>query len=627
MISNRQLDILRTFYQNSDTYIKLKDIAQKNHISVRTVQAQISQLRDMLANSGMSLCSVPSKGYILHVEDPEKAKAFIQGSMRMLSFDTQAARVSYILKSLLSTDGYLKSQDLADSIFISRSRLSDDMVLVKKILADYNLSLISKPYHGLKISGTESNIRQCMIYLSESLQMDDLSQGDQALTLRIRQIIPPILSETNYHISDQALQSLLSYILIAVKRIQEGHIVESVFPPNRHLYSGVYKTAQKVMSLCHDNFHIPLYESEIWALAVNLHGKQEYTEQNTVPADIKDMIRHGLEHIKQDYNIDFTNDSELQTALELHMVPLLSRLQSNMPVKNMLLNDVKINYTLAFDIATTFLSALSGDNLQISEDEISYFALHFSYALLNQDRGSLSKKVLLVGSDRKSMLILVSQKIRQWFVEIQNISILPSNEVTNENIRQYDLVLSTDKEIVGRYPQAKLISQFLGEKYYKRIELALSGFNNLQDILDNFDRDLFYYGEAKDKYDIINILYKKASQKYTLDQEFLSSLMEHENNSNSQFGEFLAIPHPERPVSTHTFIAVGILKDEIPWSENFYVRLVFLVSIGKGNPKALKLWYYLSPLISDQSALLSIVDTPSYENMIRVIKKVYHDLF
>ena len=50
---------------------------------------------------------------------------------------------------------------------------------------------------------------------------------------------------------------------------------------------------------------------------------------------------------------------------------------------------------------------------------------------------------------------------------------------------------------------------FLTDTDYQKIEMALNGFTSVKDILDKFDEDLFYYGNVKDKYEMIDILFKK----------------------------------------------------------------------------------------------------------------------
>lgn len=76
---------------------------------------------------------------------------------------------------------------------------------------------------------------------------------------------------------------------------------------------------------------------------------------------------------------------------------------------------------------------------------------------------------------------------------------------------------------------------------------------------------------------------------------FRSCVLEHEGNTNSYFGNRIAVLHPGAPTTEDTFVGVCISKHSISWSdENEHVRLMLLVSIEKDNPKAFNLWYYLS---------------------------------
>lgn len=53
----------------------------------------------------------------------------------------------------------MKIDQLADELFVSRSTLQNDLKDVKVVINRYNLHLKRKPNYGLKISGSEKNIR------------------------------------------------------------------------------------------------------------------------------------------------------------------------------------------------------------------------------------------------------------------------------------------------------------------------------------------------------------------------------------------------------------------------------------------------------------------------------------
>ena len=632
MLSRRQTDIFMDFYTRPETYLRLKDLAEKYHISVRTVQSDISGIREALKDSGMTLESTASKGCVLHIKDQTKSHGFVRRISDAFTtgyfFEEQSSRVSWLLSKLLDSGTYVKSQDLADSMYVSRSTLSSDLHQLKKILEKYGLSLVSRPYYGLKIEGKETAIRQCIIKENVRLDMGLFSQpGQNSLLAKIREIAIPILLEMHFRISDVALQNLLIHILLSIERIKSGNIVEAVSLPSDSSYTHVYHIARQIMEACCRHFQLPCEENEIVLLTLNLHGKREYDSQEYLTDEIDRMVYTGLLQVKKDYNMDFTGDLDLRIALGLHLIPLRSRIHTNMPAENTIGPEIKMNYTLAFELAASFLSALPGDYRLVNDDEISYVALHFSCAMLNQSRREGKKNVLLISSQKKSDLILVQQKIKQWFVEISEVTIASLNEVNAVLAGGYDVILATDPEVIRRYPRARLINYFLTDQDYRKIELALSGFHSIDDILGKFDPDLFYHGPAKDKNEIIQILYKKAKEKYGLGENFLESLLHREETGSSRFNEFLAIPHPERPMSSHTFIAVGVLTEKIEWSRDFYVRLVFLVGLEQNNPQALQLWYYLSPLISSSAALQSLIGTPTYGQLIKTVTDVYRDMF
>lgn len=635
MLSKRQIEIFMDFYAEPDKIITLKTVAEKYRISIRTAQSCISIIKEVAAQYEIELRSISSKGCLLHVTDDKKGDRFVNELAAEYTkhyfFDEQSSRVHYLLSRLLNDSSYIKSQDLADQMFISRSRMSDDLLIVKRILAKYHLTLLSKPYHGLLLEGDEMNKRQCLI--KENLNFDEtlfssLSNTSNSHISKVKNLLIPILMKQHYHISDIALQNLIIHIATAVDRIQKGSMIQLNTLQLDDSYHHVMEIAKEIMEECHQIFSLPICEDEIRLLAINLHGKREYEDQQYISDEVNTLVFKGLSHIKQDYDIDFVNDIDLRIALALHIVPLLSRLKTNMTLKNIMTYEIKQNYTLAFDIASAFVNyAIPSYQEKLSDDELSYLALHFSYSLKNAQNSNASQKILLICSQKKSETILIQQKIKQWFTEIKDISVISTNEIQTADFDQYNAILSTDKKTTDAYPRAKLINYFLIEQDYKKIELALSGFHSTKDIIDKFDKDLFYYGDAKDKADIIQKLYKKAEKKYDLDEELLSSVLFHEKIANSCFNDLLAIPHPEKPITDKTFVVVGVLKQAIHWEENFDMRLVFLISIEKNNPKALQLWYYLSHLISNKEALLDIVEHPTYDHLIKVITEIYKDLF
>ena len=123
-----------------------------------------------------------------------------------------------------------------------------------------------------------------------------------------------------------------------------------------------------------------------------------------------------------------------------------------------------------------------------------------------------SKRVLIVSPERKSNTILIQQKLKQWFPnQIQTIDIVGPQAVETCDLDSYDAVLTTDRA-VARQTGAIPIGLFLSDDEYNKINLALSGFSRPEDLVDVFDRDMFYVGPIATKDEAIRIVCKQAEE-------------------------------------------------------------------------------------------------------------------
>ena len=70
--------------------------------------------------------------------------------------------MTHIIRRLLLNDGYLKLEDLADEIYVSKSTIQNDLKLVKQRLGEIRHPIDFRPHYGLRVSGREMKLRFCM---------------------------------------------------------------------------------------------------------------------------------------------------------------------------------------------------------------------------------------------------------------------------------------------------------------------------------------------------------------------------------------------------------------------------------------------------------------------------------
>lgn len=633
MLTKRQIEILLNLFSNLDAPVSLQVFTDQFHLSLRSIQTDIAEIKETIKEHGLYIEN--NKNCIcMSITNQETANIFMNSIIQDYNlnqfFEDQSSRISYIISRLLDSNDYLKSADLADEMYISRSQISNDIKLAKNMLSSYHLTLISKPYYGIKIIGKENDIRNYII--QEKLKIKNLVCDEITHSFNshehiddINNIVIKILTHSHYIISDIALQNLILHIVTAVNRIKSGHLIHMDSLNISPVYAHVIEISKNILEKCADIYNFEFNDDEIFFLALNLYGKREFDKQEFITDEINNLVFLGLYKIKEIFGLDFTSNLNLRISLGLHILPLLTRINTNMQLRNIMTFNIKQKYTLAYDLASTFTNTIIPSDKKILDDEIAYVALHF-VNYIDENSPQKKKRMLIISSLRRRETILLQNNILRNFPSIKEVKIISKNSLSTTNVNNYNVICTTENDIFINNNKIQKISYFLNDTDIKKIELLLDGFNDPKDILDCFSEDLFYYGDAPSKNAVIKWLYEMAYKQGLADEKLYHSIMNHENVTSTYFGNYLAIPHPEIFLSETSFISVAILPKPILWDDE-YVDIVFLVSIQKNNPNAFKLWSYLSFLISNNTTLEEIKKEPTFQNLSKVISKIYEDLF
>lgn len=633
MLTKRQIEILLNLFSNLDAPVSLQVFTDQFHLSLRSIQTDIAEIKETIKEHGLYIEN--NKNCIcMSITNQETANIFMNSIIQDYNlnqfFEDQSSRISYIISKLLDSNDYLKSADLADEMYISRSQISNDIKLAKNMLSSYHLTLISKPYYGIKIIGKENDIRNYII--QEKLKIKNLVCDEITHSFNshehiddINNIVIKILTHSHYIISDIALQNLILHIVTAVNRIKSGHLIHMDSLNISPVYAHVIEISKNILEKCADIYNFEFNDDEIFFLALNLYGKREFDKQEFITDEINNLVFLGLYKIKEIFGLDFTSNLNLRISLGLHILPLLTRINTNMQLRNIMAFNIKQKYTFAYDLASTFTNTIIPSDKKILDDEIAYVALHF-VNYIDENSPQKKKRMLIISSLRRSETILLQNNILRNFPSIKEVKIIPKNSLSTTNVNNYNVICTTENDIFINNNKIQKISYFFNDTDIKKIELLLDGFNGPKDILDGFSEDLFYYGDAPSKNAVIKRLYEMAYKQGLADEKLYHSIMNHENVTSTYFGNYLAIPHLEIFLSETSFISVAILPKPILWDDE-YVDIVFLVSIQKNNPNAFKLWSYLSFLISNNTTLEEIKKEPTFQNLSKVISKIYEDLF
>lgn len=630
MINQRQIEILLELCKQADEYLTASYFSKKMNVSLRTIHGDIRAIKEALEKEdSASLNSVVPKGTSLHIEDKEAFSILMSSLYQQqahVSLGYPSSRLNQILMYLLSQHRAISISKIADEFFISVSTLLNDMKKLQDIIEEYDLDLLRND-NRILVYGSEINKRRYIVeknmYLTHSSGKEGEGYLDEKQILVIKNLLTDVLIQFRYSMADTDIQNAILMLNIMIKRLQQGFYIN----PGELMITDEVDLEMDISGALFEKigkrFLISPSEYEIKYYALYLKGKSNCQNTSMITEDMDAFIVAAFQEIKKHFSIDLTDNIGLRIALALHCVPLGIRIKYNMQMKSKMLDYIKQTFPLGYDIAIFFCLLLEQRyGREISEAEISLIAVHFYSSLLEVNNKKGNKRVLVVSSLKNSMTLLLRQTLLKWFSgTFSLLDFKHEIEVTEEDIDEYDIFLTTDKGELYEKGIAMLINTFPNDHDFMNIKLILDGFKDIEDILQIFNESLFFVDAGKTKQDVLKKLCDCADETFDLESLY-DQVMVRENRGSTYFGGGIAVPHPMYAVSSDTFAAVAVNSEPLEWDEeNHQVNLVVLLCVGKNNPQAFQLWDYIAKIFANKVFAQKIAAHPVYKNFQEIIRE------
>lgn len=642
MLTRRMQRILREL-MGASSPVTGKYLADVNRVTVRTIRNDIKRLDELLIQHGARVESLMGKGYQLVVREDRLFRRFLQSNIGAADHRvpmTPEERVSHIIRRLLLSDGYLKLEDLADEIYVSKSTLQNDLKLVKQRLKKYDIRLISRPHYGLKVSGREMKLRFCMAdTLFSRKDRWNLSSDSPLLPLprkeleQIRQIILKNIQEYRITMSDISIHNLLMHIAIACRRIRSGNRVK-LYPSDMKeiVNKREYKVAGRIVKDVENSFGLSFPREEIAYIAIHLLGTkmaiQDDAEmlplEQVVGKEILRLVHAALNKIESELEIDLKRDRKLIMDLALHLKPAIHRYKFGMNIRNPMLEDIKKNYPLAFEAGVIAGMALEeGTGIKISEDEVGYLALHLGVAIERKKSTTVPKQCLIVCASGLGTAQLIYYKIKNRFGN--RLDVVGTTEYYNLHrwdLRNIDFVISSIPISEPLPIPVVEVSPIIGNSDLSRIESHI--LERKRQPVHYFRKDLLFLERRfSSREEVLSFMHDRLREKEMVDPDFLEAIHDREKMAPTAYGNLVAVPHPITPKSDQTFIAVCTLEKPVVWG-NRPVQLVFVLCVKRESQEDLQsLYELLGRIIESPSLVQSLLKAKSVEAFVGVLEKAW----
>ncbi|MEY8462219.1 BglG family transcription antiterminator [Streptococcus merionis] len=608
---------------SEDDYMTSRHLAEKLSVSEKTVRTRIGQLSEILSEHGATVASKRHFGYRLNLFNVEQFNDFIASEQEQLPV-TKEERQNYLLKYLLLADDFVKLDDLSEELFISRNSLSQDIKRVEDIVNRYQLSLIRRPNYGIRISGHEFSIRTCLTQYQLMTYNQARMQTLMAITIKenLRHTV---------HLTEVASEGIVKYVSLMLDRISLQKVIEDYLDEKVEISRSIRTIIDTYCQRLEDEFDVVINEFERYYLSLQYASRlasdsySQYGQNFIISSRIDEMTTNMLSIVSEIIGINFQSNLELRMALNQHLVPMDIRMRYQLTANNPLLEEIKREYSFAFTLAKTaclYLNHFYGK--EVPEDEVGYIAVIFALAVEKRHIRYEKKNIVLVCATGKSSSQLFKYKYEQAFGPYIN-SIF---ECTISDLEQFDFenhaidYIFTTVPLPGKYPVPIYEINFLIgiDEIVTYTQMFQEGDQTF--MLDYYSNNLFMTGiNAETKEEVLKQMCDQISYYGLLPDGFYESVLEREQMGATDFGNYVAIPHPLKVMSQDTFVVVAILDRPILWTQN-EVQVVFLISVGSKKDNKLEEFYQkTSSLLFDKEAIQLLLKKPTFETLVSLITK------
>ena len=228
LLNHQQRKILELLCKTE--YVTASELAGQLGIGVKTVRVRIKELNPELEKKGIQILSKSRYRYYLDPRQPEGIEGLLnpkENEDPVIPSNNQE-RVHFLLAYLLNRTEYIKSEELCDFLYISKGTLTNTLRQVEETYQKYGITVHKKPGYGIRVEGSEFNLRQCMVDVfvkQDSLEgIGRRHQTDEIETLG--KMVYQCLKKYEIELSEIAYNDFVEHIYVAMRRIRQEKYVE-----------------------------------------------------------------------------------------------------------------------------------------------------------------------------------------------------------------------------------------------------------------------------------------------------------------------------------------------------------------------------------------------------------------
>ena len=381
--------------------IHLRQFEMQFEVSGRTIRNDIAEINEMLEENQFPIIqSDRRKGFSLSLDMEEKCKLQALIGLKLdEEFLTREERVLDLLLEIAFSSKPVFLYQKEEDYCVSKSTIDEDMRILRSLLKDYSVSIVSQAKLGVILSGKESAIR-IMLY---SLISNHLSKVENNIKQsnfvekfeRLNQLFEEVFESR----VDKLYQlNYVLFTLIWILRVRKEAFVDKSELPIGEIEKDAF--SKRFIQKVQENFNLSENQIEneyIFRMLQSFNIQKSSTTVNWLQLQI--LVVDLIRFIELKTNIPFSNkETTLQQALFNHLISLASRVSNHLQLTNPLKDKIIENYAEIFEAMTVYKEKIEKVlKSEIIDDELAFLCIHFSTILsqINQESSYYYKAVVV----------------------------------------------------------------------------------------------------------------------------------------------------------------------------------------------------------------------------------------
>ncbi|GMA08734.1 PTS fructose transporter subunit IIA [Tetragenococcus halophilus subsp. flandriensis] len=605
--------IMEALLKNNHS-LSSNQLAELVNVSPRTIKRYMKVIPESFNTFNISFQIISDKnGYRIEIGQEQRMK--LVEALASADETSEGIENNNNIFLYLVLENEVTLENIADYFFYSKNTIVKKVNNLRNEVDRFDLEII-RSSKGLKVVGNESSIRKAMVEFldieSEQCRtiVEEYFQKEKFIN-QIYQIIIDELIKANVSFSQEQILLILKNILVLLLRTQ--YTTEFNYENEPLIYKN-YVIIKNISRQIQESFQLKLTETDLFYLSI-LFGTSVFTEEKE--REIRVAIFYSLEKLEKSYNENFLDNSRFMKILQKHVMICIQRVTVDVSIQNPLKEMIKNKYYLAYEYALFFANELSKLlSLKFSDEEISYFALHFQ-TYIEEKKEEEMYRAIVVCENGVGTSSLVRMQLEARFPSLKVKKVIPRYLIDKQDFKEIDLIISTHHINKNLPKEVIYVNSVLSEKDFETVHTYLRSAMSTSYLKNLFNEDLFAVDvQLENREDVIqfvsNILCGKGLMKSTDSKH----IIDREEYASTDIISEVAIPH--FVTSKPSFIYFMKLKKPIFWSDD-EVSYVFFGGINVKEKESKKIFPYLIKKLQQEGIKEQLAEIYTFDQLINLL--------